>query len=361
VPYAHATTYFKIAIQQALRAPHALPALIKRTRKIYSIVTQGEKRHQRNQNKLGIPIPRFCIFSVTWRCNLDCLGCYAKGYAHREDLSLSEIKRVLDEGIELGISLYVIAGGEPLLLPNLIPTLSRITNGFFFLFTNATLLDHTHIEQLKQAPHILPILSIEGEACCTDNRRGSDVGHKVEEAMQALLGAHIPFGFSTMITHENVRDVTSRAWFDTMWRSGARFGFFIDYIPFPRNLNPSYVLTADDRVYKQKELEQRNKEAHPIVFNLPTDEYKGGACMSAGRGFIHINADGFVEPCPFSHVATDNIKDTSLDKILASPFFREIRAAFDHQPDPHAGCLLFTHASQVATIARRYGAHPTDS
>ena len=99
-------------------------------------------------------IPRFCIFSVTWRCNLDCKGCYAKSYlgsshsgiaeeviespdklAKRNDLPIAEIKRVISQAADLGTYLWVIAGGEPLLVDDLIPTLTNVENGFFFLFT----------------------------------------------------------------------------------------------------------------------------------------------------------------------------------------------------------------------------------
>ena len=38
------------------------------------VVLGGERRRRANEKRLGVPIPRFCIISVTWKCNLDCVG-----------------------------------------------------------------------------------------------------------------------------------------------------------------------------------------------------------------------------------------------------------------------------------------------
>jgi len=48
------------------------------------------------------------------------------------------------------------------------------------------------------------------------------------------------------------------------------------------------------------------------VINFPPAEYDWGGCQAAGKGFLHINADGWVEPCPFSHFASDNLMEKPL-------------------------------------------------
>ena len=45
-----------------------------------------------------------------------------------------------------------------------------------------------------------------------------------------------------------------------------------------------------------------------------------GGC-NAGRFYVHVNNEGWVEPCIFCHFATDNIADTSLAEAFNSPFF----------------------------------------
>ena len=94
--------------------------------------------------------------------------------------------------------------------------------------------------------------------------------------------------------------------------------------------------------------------------NFPPDEYAAGVCHAAGRGMIHINADGCVEPCPYSHYAADNIKDKPLEEILASPFLARIRRDVLPLPNPLGRCLLFTYGRQVREIACRTGAFFTE-
>ncbi|HNT30539.1 MAG TPA: radical SAM protein, partial [bacterium] len=288
------SSYFRIALQQAMLDPLALPSLVNRGKMLRRIVKAGETRREAALASCTHPIPRTCIFSITWKCNLSCKGCYAKNYQQVEGLDQETITRVIREATGLGTYLWIIAGGEPLMVEKIIPELASIENAFFFLFTNGTLLNTSHLALLADTPTILPVISLEGDEEQTDQRRGNTVGRQIRQAMARLKKARIPFGFSVMVTHANVKSVTSRAWFDTMWHAGARFGFCIDYIPFAHDLNPEYVLTDADRAYKNRALAERKREARPLIFNLPPDEYAQGGCASAGKGFMHINADGYV-------------------------------------------------------------------
>jgi len=353
--------YVKVTAQQILKSPTEAPRLFSKGKHVYSIVKNGEKQRELRQKQLNIPIPFACIFSVTWRCNLKCTGCYALNYNVKDELGLDKIVDTVKECNDLGTYFFVIAGGEPLLIDGIIERLSAINGAFFALYTNATILNGQHIQALKKANNILPIISIEGSAHMTDCRRGDKVSKKVIEAMEMLKKNNVLFGFSTMVTHKNLNLVTSRDYIDNLWGLGARFGFFIDYIPCEKNLIEEYVLTDEDRTLKDKILEHRNKEARPPIFNLPPDEYKDGECMAAGKGILHINADGYVEPCPFSHFAADNIKDKSMKDILDSNFMQEIRNNLHKMDNPNKECQLFVHKKEVEAIAKRTGAKWTET
>jgi MoaA/NifB/PqqE/SkfB family radical SAM enzyme len=334
-------------------------ALAARAR-LLPVIAEGEARRRASEARLGAPVPRFCIFSVTWRCNLKCAGCYARQYAGRGDMPLDEIRRVAREACGLGAFMFVIVGGEPLLVPGLVEALAAEREGVFLLFTNGTLLDPGKAALIARAPNVLPVVSIEGDAAFTDARRGPGVGHKAAAAMRELKRARVPFGFSTMVSHRNHRLVTSRAWFDATWDAGARFGFLIDYVPVPGAEDPGLVLTDEDRLEKTTAIEARWTEMRPLVMNFPPDEYAGGGCLSAGRGFLHVNADGWVEPCPFSHYAADNVKEKSLEDILRSPFMRALRERFACRPNAAGECVLCAEEGAVREIAERTGARKTD-
>ena len=284
-----------------------------------------KKESFKNSKKFNIPIPRFCIFSVTWECNLDCVGCYAKDYTSNGSLNIVEINIIANQVSDLGCFVSIIAGGEPMMVPNLISTLSEIKSSLFLLFTNGTLINENVIDQFKKTKNILPIISIEGDANCTDERRGNGVSEKILESMRMLDDSQVGFGFSAMATHKNLNRIISRDWLDEQWEHGARFGFIIDYIPFKNGLDASLILQKKIWFKKRLKIGKRNNEAKPLLFNLPPDEYNGDGCQSAGKGLIHINADGFVEPSHFLIIPAGNIKEKRLEEILASQFFKEIR------------------------------------
>lgn len=57
-------------------------------------------------------------------------------------------------------------------------------------------------------------------------------------------------------------------------------------------------------------------------------EYVNG-CIAGGRNYLHINANGDVEPCAFIHYSNVNINDVSLLDALKSPLFMQYK---EHQP-----------------------------
>lgn len=88
------------------------------------------------------------------------------------------------------------------------------------------------------------------------------------------------------------------------------------------SLNPN----PDEQAWFREQVNRLKKKKRIIIIHMPDDEYvNGGVCMAAGRGFLHINAQGFVEPCPFAHIAADNIREKPLKNILQSSLFSYIR------------------------------------
>lgn len=326
---------------------------------LLDLIQTGERQREAAETRLHVPIPRFGITSVTWACNLNCVGCYAKRYERGHEMRPAQIARVLTDARNLGIYLYVIVGGEPLLVPGLLDLLASQDRSLFFLFTNGTLLTAEHVQALAAARNILPVVSVEGSAAHTDGRRGAGVGGRVQRALQLLRSGGVPFGCATMVTHQNVAEVIARSWFDTLWEAGARFYFLIDYVPVEGADDAALRVTPDDLERKQGALAQRYLEARPLLTNFPPDEYACGGCQAAGRGFIHINADGFVEPCPFSHYASQNVLDTPLEQILGSEFFCAVREHVDSVTSPPGACRLAATEAAVRQLAQRHGGYCT--
>ncbi len=45
---------------------------------------------------------------------MHCVGCWAGEYGHKNNLSFDDMDKIVTEGKELGVYLYMLTGGEPL-------------------------------------------------------------------------------------------------------------------------------------------------------------------------------------------------------------------------------------------------------
>jgi len=125
------------------------------------------------QEKSGLIIPPVMIFSVTSRCNLACKGCYASKpmASNHSELSQERISTLFQEASDLGIGVIMIAGGEPLMRPEILWAASEHKHIIFPVFTNGMLLNQSTISYFKLNQNLLPVLSIEGNRHFTDARR----------------------------------------------------------------------------------------------------------------------------------------------------------------------------------------------
>lgn len=104
------------------------------------------------QDKFGRNIDSLRI-SVTQRCNLKCFYCHKEGQdATEEEMSPSEIEKIIEIGTKLGMTKLKLSGGEPLLREDIYDIIQRASNHIhdISLTTNGTLLDQ-YCPELKDA------------------------------------------------------------------------------------------------------------------------------------------------------------------------------------------------------------------
>jgi MoaA/NifB/PqqE/SkfB family radical SAM enzyme len=352
---------YKKALLKFLVAQLRRPGFIIRVWKIFRNIRENERKRAASIARYGTPVPGTIMFSVTWRCNLKCAGCYAAHYSSKGDLGIGNIVRIIEECMGLGTSVFVIVGGEPLLVKDIIEQLGRFEKGLFFLFTNGVLMDESKVRLLKKRKNILPIISIDGDRDTNDERRGDGMDSVIARSLEMFHRHKLPFGFSTVVNHKNLGVVTSRDWLLSLRKQGAVLGLMIDYVKLHDNDSADYMLNEDDRQCKPELINRRRKDSGIFLLNFPSDEYHLTGCRSAGLGFLHVNADGYVEPCPFSHYAADNVKDKSMIEILQSGFFQRIRETFGNQQGDGDSCLLHKHREEVKKIALETHAVATES
>ena len=139
------------------------------------IVKEGliapNRRHRLSKTE-GFYPPSLLVVSPTMRCNLKCYGCYAGNYTKEEDLPFEEFDRIVTEGKELGIFLYIVSGGEPFVWDGLMDIFEKHDDCVFQVYTNGTLLDDATCERLVNLGNVWPCISVEGFEKETDERRG---------------------------------------------------------------------------------------------------------------------------------------------------------------------------------------------
>ena len=72
------------------------------------------KTIRKNREKYGCNVPWLILMDPTSACNLHCTGCWAAEYGHKLNLTFDEMDKVVTQGKELGVYLYMFTGGEPL-------------------------------------------------------------------------------------------------------------------------------------------------------------------------------------------------------------------------------------------------------
>ena len=88
-------------------------------------------------------------------------------------------------------------------------------------------------------------------------------------------------------------------------------------------------------------------------------EYVGG-CVAGGRRYLHINANGDVDPCVFIHYSDSNIREKTLLECLQSPLFM---AYHENQPfnENHLRpCPMLENPECLPKMVKETGAHSTD-
>ena len=313
------------------------------------------------RKKYGCNIPWAILLDPTSACNLHCTGCWAAEYGNRLNLSLEEIDSIIRQGKEMGVYLYIYTGGEPLVRKkDLITLCERHQDCVFLSFTNATLIDEEFADDMLRVKNFVPAISIEGFEQATDARRGEGTYQKVIAAMELLRRKRLVFGLSCCYTSANLDSISSDAFLDQMVEWGAKFVWYFHYMPVGNDAAPELLPTPEQREQMYRQI-RHIRETKPIfAMDFQNDgEYVGG-CIAGGRRYLHINANGDIDPCVFIHYSDRNIRSCTLLEALQSPLFM---AYHDGQPfnDNHLRpCPMLENPERLRELVKKTGAHSTD-
>ncbi|MFC1855346.1 radical SAM/SPASM domain-containing protein [Thermodesulfobacteriota bacterium] len=263
-------------------------------------------------------------------CNLKCIYCYASsGKKLKNELTLKEIKGIIDQAKDCGAKIInIIGGGEPLLYDGILDIVKHIRKLGLqqAIFTNGTLftekLAKTLYDQEVELVVKLNSLNPEVQDMLAD-KKGS--GKKILKALDLLqkIGytKDIQLGVESIICKQNIKEMP------TMWR-WARDREIIPYFE---------MITFQGRA-KQHDLNVGIKDLQKLFEELlRIDEANYGftwnphppiAGLSCQRHFYNVlvASNGYVYPCTGVDIKLGNLRHDKLSDIIKhSPMLKPLR------------------------------------
>ena len=321
----------------------------------------GWKQEEELRKKYNCNIPWAILLDPTSACNLHCTGCWAAEYGHKLNLTFDEIDDIICQGKELGVYFYIYTGGEPLVRKkDLIRICEKHSDCVFLCFTNSTLIDEEFADEMLRVGNFVPAISLEGFEEATDGRRGAGVYQKVRKAMELLRRKKLIYGISCCYTSANYDSITSEEFYDTLIEMGAYFVWYFHYMPVGNDAVPELMPTPQQRtgVYEKIRRYRATKPLFALDFQNDA-EYVGG-CIAGGHRYLHINANGDIDPCVFIHYSDSNIREKTLLEALQSPM---MMAYHDNQPfndNMLRPCPMLENPDKLRAMVEKSGAYSTD-
>jgi MoaA/NifB/PqqE/SkfB family radical SAM enzyme len=308
-------------------------------------------RIRSEQGKQGVRVPPMIIYSITDRCNLHCKGCYAQALhtSMKTEMDSDKMKNTIREARELGVSFMILAGGEPLVRREIIDIIAEFKDVMFFVFTNGTMIDETLADKMQHLHNLVPIISLEGHRAETDMRRGNGVYQHLTGVIQRLKQRNIFFGTSITLTSTNFATVTDKYFIRELNSLGCRLFFLSEYTPISEETE-SWAITDEQANILPYLVKEFRKKFSALFVSVPGDERDFGGCLSAGRGFVHISAQGDLEPCPFAPYSDTNLRESSLKEALQSEFLKAVRENDHHLKESKGGCALWREREWLKSL-----------
>lgn len=324
-----------------------------------TIIGGQRQRKAREENECNIPWA--ILMDPTSACNLKCTGCWAAEYGSHMNMDLDTLDSIIRQGKSIGVYMYIYSGGEPLVRKaDIIQLCEKHNDCVFLAFTNGTLIDQEFADEMLRVRNFIPAISIEGFEEETDFRRGQGTYKAVLKAMEILRENKLPFGISCCYTSKNVDVIGSEEYFDSMIEKGAKFAWFFTYMPIGKDAVPELMVTAEQREFMYHQI--RNFRNTKPIFTMDfwnDGEYVNG-CIAGGRSYLHINANGDIEPCAFIHYSDSNIHEKTLLEALKSPLFMQYYYNQPFNSNHLCPCPLLDNPGKLTEMVEKSGAKSTD-
>ena len=293
-------------------------------------------------------IPFQASLEVTHRCNLSCKQCYIDVPTEKE-LSLSEIKDILDQLADSGTMYLLLTGGEPLIRRDFFDiAFYAKERGFIVMFlTNGTLITPSLARETKRLEPFFVGMSLYGATPDTHDGITKKQGSFMStiKAIELLKGQGVTVTLQTLLMDSNIHEAEE---IKVLAQSLDVYHLF-DYELIPTrsgSLAPyHYEVTLADLCHNFDPEWVKKSNAEP--------REKKGICK-AGHGICSISPQGDVFPCLLMPLKVGNLRKanfTEIWKVDPSPTLTHLRSLSGQDLADCRDCRLAKYCRKCMGIA----------
>ncbi|MCS4540875.1 MAG: radical SAM protein [Euryarchaeota archaeon] len=257
---------------------------------------------------------------LTRSCNLQCIYCYADGgQPLPNELTVNEIRKVIDEAKELGAKTVNFTGGEPLLHKDFFSIAKYAYDAGLqiLVYTNGTLITREVAEKILSLK-IFPCVKLDTTSPFTQdflagiNGAFNRIMEGINNLMKVGYGTKYQLNINTVICKQNIEHLPE------LWVWARKRGIQ----PSLLRLGPKGRAIGKDLAVKTLNLKELFEKISEIDKQFgenwePVTPFCGRGCHKQYISCF-ITSQGFVQPCTGVDIHAGNIREEGLRKILSS-------------------------------------------
>lgn len=305
---------------------------------------------------------------LTCNCNFDCIHCYAKPSKLEKSMTLSQIKKIIDDLYNNGVLFIYLTGGEPLLRKDFKEIYLYLRHKGFLIeiLTNASLLDENYINLFKEYPPVLFDISMYG---CSPETYESVTGKKENyyhfiKALDLLDKYQLKYSLKTIVMKENAHELKEMRHFAK--KRGSEFKYTFNIFPAYKGelnvlqhaLSPKEILTIEkndaEKINMWRESYKRRSNPYKQALNsnktIPLYMCNFAVSMSV------VTHDGYLKGCNKNDLYSSNLLNVSFKEA-----WENLGKITEHSASAHnkcANCEYFSICDQCSAENETYSGSP---
>lgn len=277
--------------------------------------------------------------ALTFRCQNDCIHCYAGGPHETPELSTKQWKQVIDKLSDIGVFIITFTGGEPTLrgdLPDLLKYAQEkgIVTG---LITNGRKLkDQSYVKLLEKAGLDFVQVTIESHKSEVHDKMTNAVGSWIETVagIKNAVNSEIYVSTNTTLSKNNAEDFLQTVNFIKSLGVPAFGCNSLIYSGKADSISQKFALTTEALTMLLPEIHEKANEINlKFLWYTPTQYCQlnpiqlGLGIKSCTAAMINacVSTNGDVFPCQSYFESLGNILTEPWEKIWDSPLAVKLR------------------------------------